>query len=123
MFYNDPYGSDHAIAILRRLFDAIDASGIPTLIYVAPVSITLEKTNIAYLEIFGRFRALRQEYPNLTIIPHFSMRAYRGMKFIDHLHLSDAGALPRFIAANVDAAIAKHHKHHDKHNRKKETGE
>lgn len=108
MFYNDPLESQMAIDILRRMFNAIEQSNIPTMVYVAPVSITLEKTNIAYPEIFNAFRQLRMEHPNVRIIPHFAMKAYRGMEFIDHLHLKNAGIFPDFIASNLDATIKKH---------------
>lgn len=91
--------------ILRQMFEKIKESGIPTLIYIAPTSPDLERTEarVAYQTVMGQIDAIAGEFstPNIRYIGRVPATVTRTLTFTDHLHLSDSGTLPSYLTNEI----------------------
>ncbi len=93
--------------LLRQTLDKIKDSNIPTLIYVAPVSPTLERTPAreAYRTVIHQLRAIMAPYKSdkISIITDFNPELVKTLDYIDYMHLRDSGDLPDRINLEIQA--------------------
>ncbi len=88
--------------LLHQLFESVRNSGIPTLVYLAPVSLAMNETYAvsAYNSVSNAFHLLKLEYEGETLkfIERFPKRIKETLVFRDYLHLSSPGALPAYLS-------------------------
>jgi len=92
--------------LLKQMLEDIKQSKIPTLIYVAPVDLAIERTaaRVAFRTIQGQFDLILDEYKSdqIRIIDNIPTSVQRSMKYTDYLHLSDSGRLPQLFSKEIN---------------------
>lgn len=109
MKWNNIEQSNWGKKMFIQMLDNIQDSNIPTLIYLAPVSPELEKSEAraAYRTVKGQIEEIAKDYrtENIRIITHTPDNITKTMQFTDHLHLSNSGKFPSFLNKEISDMI------------------
>ena len=97
--------------ILNQMLEKIADSGIPTLVYVAPVSPELRNNPAAAaaLDAAGAgFARIAEQHRSNTIrfVEAFPETVLESLSFEDLLHLDNAGELPAFIEQELSDILS-----------------
>jgi len=88
--------------LIRKSLDALTKSGIPSLIYVAPVSATMSGVDAVagHERVVLAISSLKSEYEGrrMRIVESIPREVVDTMKFRDYLHPEEAGSLPIFLS-------------------------
>lgn len=97
--------------LLEDLLQTIADSGIPAVLYMAPVAPELLENAAAaatYATLKARFQELTAPHqgPGLQILTDVPADISNSLEFADYLHLREPGRLPAWLAARIDTALA-----------------
>jgi hypothetical protein len=90
--------------LFRKQLEAVRDSGIPAIIYLAPVSpenIVSPELRAAYDNIQAKLRLIKTEYmgDNMTIIVDYPPEVLASITQKDYIHMTDPGRFPEFLAS------------------------
>ncbi|MCI5060505.1 MAG: hypothetical protein MRY79_05470 [Alphaproteobacteria bacterium] len=109
MAFNDLKYNRWSEHLLRRSFEAITKSHIPTFIYVAPVNPALENqmSYPHYQEVINRISQIASEYKSdhLRVVTHIPANIIRSMTFKDYLHLTNSGEFDEYLVKEINTLL------------------
>ena len=93
--------------LLEKIFDALDQSEIPSLIYVAPIATAMNENEAleSYKRVTLAINLLKKQYErkNFIVVDKIPQNVVDSMEFRDHLHLENSGVLPRYLSDLIRA--------------------
>lgn len=99
--------------LIGEMFETLEASGIPALIYLDPIAEILFKypdSRAGYQYVKNALTAHQSKYQSEKIgfIIDFPSEVYESLSFRDYIHLSDAGMLPEFLTDKMHGLLMGH---------------
>ena len=98
--------------LVKRMLKRLKDSGIPTLVYIAPVSPDMTKPQLAldgYSSVLSAFRSYKAEHETerFQILVDFPDEVISSIDFQDYIHLDKGGAFPEYLSGRVAGLVNK----------------
>ncbi len=102
--------SSWPVYIMRKMLNKIRASGVPTLLYVAPVSSEMRGmgSRKGYNAVLNTMQNLKSEYENdrLRFVVRIPASITNSLSHSDYLHLSAPGELPAYLSTQLSEIVS-----------------
>ncbi len=101
-----------ADTLVKRMLMRLKDSGIPTLVYIAPVSPNMTKPQRAldgYASVLRAFRSYKamHETESFQILVDFPDEVTSSINFQDYIHLDKGGVFPEYLSGRVSELVNK----------------